>query len=55
VDWDTGLREDDGRVNHLGLVDLGRRIRPVGESYRRLIAQRREILPPNSLSLRLGF
>src|ERR1051325_1683674 len=33
VDWDTALREDNGRVNPLGLYDLDRKIRPVGESY----------------------
>ena len=30
VDWDTGLRENNGRVNALGLCDLDRHIRPVG-------------------------
>ena len=55
VDWDTALREDNGRVNPLGLADLDRRIRPVGETYRRLIQQWRDILPTNSLSLRLGY
>ena len=38
VDWDTALREDNGRVNALGLFDLDRRIRPVGRAYRQLIA-----------------
>ena len=37
VDWDTGLRENAGRVNPLGLYDLERKIRPVGEAYRELI------------------
>ena len=55
VDWDTALREDNGRVNPLGLVDLDRRIRPVGEAYKRLISTWREILPTESLSLRLGY
>lgn len=55
VDWDTALREDNGRVNPLGLVDLDRNVRPVGEAYKRLIAQWREILPTESLSLRLGY
>ena len=39
VDWDTGLRENNGRVNSLGLCDLDRNIRPVGEAYRQLIAK----------------
>ena len=33
------LRENNGRVNALGLYDLDRRIRPVGEAYRTLIEQ----------------
>ena len=51
VDWDTALREDNGRVNPLGLYDLDRQIRPVGEAYRRLVAQWRDILPVESLCL----
>jgi beta-glucosidase len=39
VDWDTALREDNGRVNPLGLYDLDRNIRPVGVAYGRLIEQ----------------
>jgi beta-glucosidase/6-phospho-beta-glucosidase/beta-galactosidase len=31
VDWDTALRENNGRENPLGLYDLDRKIRPVGE------------------------
>ncbi len=34
VDWDTALREENGRVNPLGLYDLDRKIRPVGEAYK---------------------
>lgn len=37
IDWDTGLAEDAGRINHYGLFDLNRQIRPVGEAYRELI------------------
>jgi beta-glucosidase len=51
VDWDTALREENGRVNTLGLYDLDRRIRPVGEAYRRLVSQWRHILPAESLCL----
>ena len=32
VDWDTALREENGRVNPLGLYDLDRNIRRVGQS-----------------------
>jgi len=39
VDWDTALCENNGHVNPLGLYDLDRKIRPVGEQYRRLISQ----------------
>ena len=51
VDWDTALREDNGRVIPLGLFDLDRRIRPVGRAYRELVAQWRDILPAESLCL----
>jgi beta-glucosidase/6-phospho-beta-glucosidase/beta-galactosidase len=51
VDWDTGLREDNGRVNALGLCDLDRNLRPVGHAYRDLINEWREILPTESTVL----
>jgi beta-glucosidase/6-phospho-beta-glucosidase/beta-galactosidase len=51
VDWDTCLLEDNGHVNPLGLYDMDRRIRPVGEAYRKLVAQWRGILPMESLCL----
>jgi beta-glucosidase len=53
VDWDTALREQNGRVNPLGLFDLDRRIRPVGEAYRQLIHDWRAVLPTQSVCLRL--
>ncbi len=37
VDWDSALRENNGNVNPLGLYDLNRKIRPVGEAYKQLI------------------
>ena len=37
VDWDSLLTENAGQVNHYGLYDLDRRIKPVGEAYRELI------------------
>jgi beta-glucosidase/6-phospho-beta-glucosidase/beta-galactosidase len=55
VDWDTALREDNGRVNPLGLCDLDRKIRPVGHAYQELIRQWQEILPTGSLVLTLGY
>ncbi len=51
VDWDTCLREANGNVNPVGLFDLERRIRPVGEAYRRLVQQWRGILPAESACL----
>jgi beta-glucosidase/6-phospho-beta-glucosidase/beta-galactosidase len=55
VDWDTALREDNGNVNPLGLYDLDRKIRPVGEKYKQLIQQWRDILPTESFSLTVGY
>lgn len=55
VDWDTALREDNGHVNPLGLVDLNRNIRPVGEAYRKLIQKWRDILPTESYTLQLRY
>ncbi|MEJ7658496.1 MAG: glycoside hydrolase family 1 protein [Hymenobacter sp.] len=37
VDWDSALRENNGTVNPLGLYDLDRNIRPVGEAYKQII------------------
>lgn len=48
VDWDTGLREDNGRVNPIGLCSLDRNINPVGHAYKKLISQWRETLPTES-------
>ncbi|CAN5385240.1 family 1 glycosylhydrolase [soil metagenome] len=51
VDWDTALREDNGNANPLGLYDLDRNIRPVGEAYKQLIQEWGEVLPTNSVCL----
>jgi beta-glucosidase len=53
VDWDTALREDNGRVNPLGLYDLDRNIRPVGKAYQQLIQRWRRVLPTQSVCLTL--
>ena len=37
----------------IGLFDLNRRIRPVGEAYNKLIADWRTVLPVQSVCLRL--
>jgi beta-glucosidase/6-phospho-beta-glucosidase/beta-galactosidase len=55
VDWDTALRENAGRVNPCGLCDLDRKIRPVGEAYKQLIEQWREILPTESFSISFKY
>ena len=53
VDWETALRENNGVLNPLGLFDLDRAIRPVGQAYKQLIADWSEVLPTQSLSLTL--
>ena len=53
VDWDTGLRENNGRVNALGLADLDRNLRPVGHAYRDLISDWSEVLPTQSVCLQV--
>jgi beta-glucosidase/6-phospho-beta-glucosidase/beta-galactosidase len=45
VDWDTALRENNGNVNPAGLYDLDRKIRPVGEAYRKLVREWRPQTP----------
>ena len=55
VDWDTSLREDNGRVNSLGLYDLQRTLRPVGEAYKRLVEEWRTIMCTNNLLLKIGY
>ena len=51
VDWDTALRENNGRVNPLGLYDLDRNIRPVGTAYKELIKEWRGVLATQSVCL----
>ncbi len=54
VDWDTGLRENNGNVNPLGLADLERKIRPVGYAYKKLIEKWSATLPTQSNVLGIG-
>jgi beta-glucosidase/6-phospho-beta-glucosidase/beta-galactosidase len=51
IDWDSALRFQNGNVNPLGLYDLDRRIRPVGEAYKQLISDWRDVLPSQSVCL----
>jgi beta-glucosidase/6-phospho-beta-glucosidase/beta-galactosidase len=53
VDWDSSLRENNGRVNALGLADLDRKLRPVGQAYRDLIRDWTEVLPTQSVCLQV--
>jgi beta-glucosidase/6-phospho-beta-glucosidase/beta-galactosidase len=53
MDWDTTLRENNGRVNPLGLYDLDRNIRPVGKAYKELIHSWRHVLPTQSVCLQV--
>ena len=53
VDWDTALRQDNGHINPLGLFDLERQIRPVGEAYKKMIRDWRDVLPTQSVCLRV--
>ena len=51
MDWDTALRERNGHVHPVGLYDLARRIRPVGQAFKQLIADWRDVLPTQSMCL----
>ncbi|MGZ3298283.1 MAG: glycoside hydrolase family 1 protein, partial [Asticcacaulis sp.] len=53
VDWDVALRVENNTVNPLGLYDLDRNIRNVGRAYKKLIAQWSDILPAQSVCLRV--
>ena len=51
MDWDSALRDDAGNVNELGLYDLDRNIMPVGQAYKKLIADWKDILVEESYGL----
>lgn len=54
VDWDIALREHRGNVNALGLVDLDRNIRPVGEAFRDIVREYSWLpIVPNSVFFQL--
>ena len=55
VDWDSALREDKGNINPVGLYDMDRKIRPVGEEYRRLITQWKDVLAAESYGLYFAY
>ena len=51
VDWDTALREDNGRIHEVGLYDLERNITPVGKAYKRLIEQWKDVLAAETFGI----
>ena len=51
VDWDSALRNDAGNVNKLGLYDLERKIMPVGEAYKKLIHEWKDVITEESYGL----
>jgi beta-glucosidase len=53
IDWDCALREENNRVTAVGLYDLDRKIRPVGKAYKELIKDWRQVLPTQSVCLRV--
>ena len=53
IDWDVALREENNRVNPLGLFDLDRNIRAVGRAYQKLIHDWCHVLPTQSVCLRV--
>ena len=53
VDWDTALREDNGRVNALGLYDMNREIRDVGRAYKEIISQWRPVLENETFGIHI--
>jgi hypothetical protein len=53
MDWAVALREVRGVVDPVGLYDLDRKIRPVGERYKQLISDWRDVLPTQSVCLQV--
>jgi beta-glucosidase/6-phospho-beta-glucosidase/beta-galactosidase len=53
IDWQHALREQRGDVYPVGLFDLDRKVRPVGTAYRDLIAAWADVLPTQSVCLRV--
>ena len=53
MDWGGALRAEHGVVDKVGLYDLDRKIRPVGETYKQLISDWRDVLPTQSACLQV--
>jgi beta-glucosidase/6-phospho-beta-glucosidase/beta-galactosidase len=50
IDWQHALRHEYNELHPVGLYDLDRRIRPVGEAYRRMINDHRHLMTGNAPS-----
>jgi beta-glucosidase/6-phospho-beta-glucosidase/beta-galactosidase len=53
IDWHIALREERNELTPVGLYDLDRNIRPVGKAYKQLIQDWRDVLPTQSVCLRV--
>jgi beta-glucosidase/6-phospho-beta-glucosidase/beta-galactosidase len=53
VDWDSALRINAGNVNELGLYSIDRKIRPVGEAYKKLIEVWRPVLYKENFGIQM--
>jgi beta-glucosidase len=51
IDWDTALRENNGRLHPVGLYDLDRNPRAVGRAYKKLVANWKKLLATQSVCL----
>lgn len=54
IDWDIALREERNQVHPVGLFNLDRQPRRVGNEYRRLIKEWRGFLPTGTSALMLA-
>ncbi len=51
IEWDSALRNDAGNINELGLFDPDLKIMPVGEAYKAVINNWKDILNEESYGL----
>jgi beta-glucosidase/6-phospho-beta-glucosidase/beta-galactosidase len=55
VDWDSALCVNKGNIDALGLYDIHRKIRPVGEAYKQLISVWKSVLDDESYGLHFSY
>jgi hypothetical protein len=55
IDWQHALRHEHNELHPVGLYDLERRIRPVGEAYRRMIANHQHLVTGSRPSRPMGI